>query len=131
MKSAPFLIVDDDLVVTTTFERMLRLEGYDVRTASDAMNGLKEAQAQPPCAIILDLQMPIVNGLGFLRELRQLDALRETPVAIVTGDYFLDEDTERELRALGAEIRFKPLWLDDLVDLAKHLSGEAAQSARA
>jgi DNA-binding response OmpR family regulator len=128
--TSSFLIVDDDVVVTTTFERMLRLEGYEVRTAPDAEKGLREARASAPRAIILDLQMPLVNGLGFLRELRQHDALRDTPVAIVTGDYFLDEETERELRALGAEIRFKPLWLDDLVDLAKHLTADSPQPPR-
>jgi DNA-binding response OmpR family regulator len=128
--TSSFLIVDDDVVVTTTFERMLRLEGYEVRTASDAEKGQREARASAPRAIILDLQMPLVNGLGFLRELRQHDALRQTPVAIVTGDYFLDEETERELRALGAEIRFKPLWLDDLVDLAKHLTASATSQRR-
>jgi hypothetical protein len=43
------------------------------------------------------------------------------PVAIVTGDYFLDDDIAAELRQLGAEVKFKPLWLDDLVDLARNL----------
>jgi hypothetical protein len=42
-------------------------------------------------------------------------------VAIVTGDYFLDESVSNELRELGAELRFKPLWLEDLVGLARTL----------
>jgi hypothetical protein len=42
-------------------------------------------------------------------------------VAIVTGDYFLSEPVQQELRALGASIRFKPLWLEDLIALAKTL----------
>ena len=43
-----------------------------------------------------------------------------TPVAIVTGDYFLDDAISTELRELGAELRFKPLWLEDLVGLARN-----------
>jgi len=43
------------------------------------------------------------------------------PVAIVTGDYFLDDSVSTELRELGAELRFKPLWLEDLVGLARNL----------
>jgi len=43
------------------------------------------------------------------------------PVAIVTGDYFLDDSISTELRELGAELRFKPLWLEDLVGLARTL----------
>jgi two-component system OmpR family response regulator len=119
--TAKILIVDDDEGVTQTFARMLRLEGYHVRTAMTAENGLLEADQGNPDAIILDLRMPLVDGLGFLRRLRANDAHRTIPVAIVTGDYFLDDAVANELRELGAELRFKPLWLEDLVGLARNL----------
>ena len=118
---ATILVVDDDEGVTQTFARMLRLEGYDVRTAINAETGLREADKSHPDAIILDLRMPLVDGLGFLRRLRARDEQRDTPVAIVTGDYFLDDQVSAELRELGAELKFKPLWLEDLVGLARHL----------
>jgi two-component system response regulator PrrA len=118
---ATILVVDDDEGVTQTFARMLRLEGYDVRTAMNAETGLREADKSHPDAIILDLRMPLVDGLGFLRRLRSRDEQRDTPVAIVTGDYFLDDQVSAELRELGAELKFKPLWLEDLVGLARHL----------
>src|SRR6187431_3205299 len=85
------LIVDDDEGVTQTFARMLRLEGFKVRTAISAETGLREAQNTHPDAIILDLRMPLLDGLGFLRELRAHETAQETPVAIVTGDYFLED----------------------------------------
>ena len=119
--TSKILIVDDDEGVTQTFARMLRLEGYQVRTAINAENGLQEAEQCHPDAIILDLRMPLVDGLGFLRRLRAQDDQRSTPVAIVTGDYFLDDAVSSELRELGAELRFKPLWLEDLVGLARNL----------
>jgi DNA-binding response OmpR family regulator len=115
------LIVDDDPSVTETFERMLRLEGYHVVTALSAEAGLAQAEAAHPHAIILDLRMPLVDGLQFLRMLRSKDELSRMPVAIVTGDYFLDDAVSRELRGLGAEVRFKPLWLEDLLALARNL----------
>lgn len=115
------LIVDDDEAVTQTFARMLELEGYAVRTAVNAETGLRAASEHMPDAIILDLRMPLVDGLGFLRRLRAHDEQREVPVAIVTGDYFLDDAVSTELRELGAELRFKPLWLEDLVGLARNL----------
>jgi DNA-binding response OmpR family regulator len=121
--TAKILIVDDDEGVTQTFARMLRLEGYQVRTAVSAETGLRAAEETQPDAIILDLRMPLVDGLGFLRRLRALDEQRSTPVAIVTGDYFLEEKVSSELRALGAELRFKPMWLEDLVGLARNLVG--------
>jgi DNA-binding response OmpR family regulator len=115
------LIVDDDEGVTLTFARMLRLEGFKVRTALNAETGLREAEEYHPDAIILDLRMPLLDGLGFLRRLREHEPARATPVAIVTGDYFLDDVVSAELRELGAELRFKPLWLEDLVGLARDL----------
>jgi DNA-binding response OmpR family regulator len=115
------LVVDDDEGVTTTFARMLRLEGFDVRTALNGEMGLLEASKSRPDAIILDLRMPLVDGLRFLRRLRADDEQRAVPVAIVTGDYFLEDDIAAELRQLGAEVKFKPLWLDDLVGLARNL----------
>jgi DNA-binding response OmpR family regulator len=119
--TSKILIVDDDEGVTQTFARMLRLEGYQVRTAVSAEKGLEEAELSHPDAIILDLRMPLVDGLGFLRQLRARDEHSTTPVAIVTGDYFLDDAVSKELRDLGAELRFKPLWLEDLVGLARNL----------
>jgi DNA-binding response OmpR family regulator len=119
--ASSILIVDDDEAVTQTFARMLELEGYIVRTAVTAEKGLREATAHNPDAIILDMRMPLVDGLGFLRRLRAFEQQRNTPVAIVTGDYFLDERVSSELHQLGAELKFKPLWLEDLVNLARNL----------
>ncbi len=118
---ASILIVDDDEAVTQTFARMLRMEGFSVRTAINAESGLNEAAQNHPDAIILDLRMPLVDGLGFLKRLRATESERHIPVAIVTGDYFLDEQVSTELRQLGAELKFKPLWLEDLVGLARTL----------
>ena len=115
------LIVDDDENGSQTFARILRLEGYQVNTAATAETGLDAAQLSPPDAIIVDLHMPLVDGLGFLRRLRSQDAQRKTPVAIVTGDYFLDEAVSTELKALGAHVKYKPMWLEDLVSLARTL----------
>jgi len=120
-KATTILIVDDDEGVTQTFARMLTLEGYAVKTAFNAETGLKLANESLPDAIILDLRMPLVDGLSFLRRFRALDAEQTIPVAIVTGDYFLDDTVARELRELGAELRLKPLWLEDLVSLARNL----------
>jgi two-component system response regulator PrrA len=119
--TATILIVDDDATVTETFARMLRLEGYHVRTAVDAERGLREVEDSQPDAIILDLRMPLLDGLGFLSRLRARDGHQQTPVAIVTGDYFLDDTVATQLRELGAAVQFKPLWLEDLVSLTRRL----------
>src|SRR5215510_2169806 len=115
------LIVDDDRSVADTFARMLKLEGFEVATAINAEAGLELAENVRPNAIILDMRMPITNGLQFLRMVRAKPPLVDVPVAIVTGDYFLPDPVQLELKTLGASIRFKPLWLEDLIALAKTL----------
>ena len=115
------LIVDDDRSVVETFSRMLKLEGFGVMTALSADSGLELANNARPDAIILDMRMPITNGLQFLRQVRSQPHLMEVPIAIVTGDYFLPDSIQQELRSLGAQLRFKPMWLEDLIALAKAL----------
>ena len=120
-RSRRVLLVDDDPTVITTFLRMLNLEGFAVRCAGDAETGLREAAAFRPDAILLDLRMPLVDGLDFLRRLRGDEHIAHTPVAIVTGDYFAEDTLGDILRSLGATIHFKPLWLDDLIPLVRQL----------
>ena len=115
------LIVDDDAGVTQTFARMLQLEGYHVRTALDAEAGLRETAATRPDAILLDLRMPSLDGVGFLRRLRSHQCDRDIPVAIITADYFLSDTVSREIHELGAVVCFKPLWLADLLGLTERL----------
>ena len=118
------LVVDDDEGVALTFSRMLRLQGYRVETATNAETGLALATAHKPDAIILDLRMPIFGGVEFLRRLRSAnpDAGGAAPsVTIVTGDYFIEEPIASELRQLGAQVCFKPLWIDDLVDVVARM----------
>ncbi len=119
--SPRLLIVDDDDSTTRTFARILTLEGFDVRTAATAESGLREIVTGHPDAIILDLRMPYINGLGLLYRLRACEPGRQTPVAIVTGDQCLDDAIIKELRDLGAVVKFKPLWIEDLVDVAREL----------
>ena len=115
------LIVDDDVGVTDLFSRMLRLEGYEVWAAQSADEGLNLARLHRPHAIILDLRMPLTSGAQLLRSIRAIGGLSQTPVAIVTGDYYMSDEQLNEIRSLGAELRYKPLWLDELVTLARDL----------
>jgi len=115
------LVVDDDRDIADTFSRMLKLEGFRVATAWSAETGIELADSLRPDAIILDMRMPITGGLQFLRTIRSKPHLKAVPVGIVTGDYLLSETIQHELESLGAAIRFKPLWLEDVIALARIL----------
>jgi CheY-like chemotaxis protein len=118
---ARVLIVHDNATVADSFSRSLRLEGYEVWAALSVNEGVTLAQVHCPNAIILVLRMPLAASLPFVRTIRALPGLGNIPVAIVTSDYHLDEPLGHELQLLGAQLHFTPLWLDELLRLARDL----------
>ena len=119
------LVVDDDAAVAELFGKMLRAEGFDVRTLNVPEDGLRQAHDYHPDVILIDLRMPRVNGLALLRQLRAVDEFAATPAAIVTGAHLVDEDEKELVAALGADLIYKPVWSDDLVALVRRLVGQA------
>jgi CheY-like chemotaxis protein len=126
------LIIEDDDVTRDTFVRTLRLEGYEVESAGDGAEGVRIATARHVAGIVTDLRMPLVDGIGFLSCLRQTPHLRDTPVALVTGDYFISETDMATIQRLGARLLFKPIWIEDLVALVDQLvTGDVATQSGA
>jgi CheY-like chemotaxis protein len=126
---ARFLIIDDEPTVTETFARALRLQGHDAVVAETAEGALDETGRLQPDAIILDIRMPRLGGLEFLRHLRHEPRLGHTPVGVVTGDYFLTDEVLAELAALRAGVWYKPLCLEDIAALAADLLSAAPDLA--
>lgn len=123
---AHLLIIDDDPAVGLTFRRMLEAIGHRVSRALSAEEGLAQLEIAPPDAILLDMRMPVMDGLEFLRRMRQDERLKALPVGIVTGDYFLNEQVLAEIAELGATVRYKPVALEDLHSLVALLLQNAA-----
>jgi DNA-binding response OmpR family regulator len=119
--AASVLVIDDDVAVAGAFAKALGGAGYHVRTAHSAAAALVELDTEAPDAIILDFRMPFINGAGFLYRLRERDALREVPVMIVTGEPRLTDELRAEFQELGAEIRTKPVGLQELLDATRLL----------
>jgi CheY-like chemotaxis protein len=127
---AHVLIVDDDPIVGQTFGRMLTVSGFDATVTQSAQAAIEAAAVQPPDVILTDLRMPMSDGMELITRLRKDAALREVPVAVITGDHFLTEEFLAELRNYGAAVRFKPLFMNDLLALVEGLlaSGRASQA---
>ena len=119
--AARVLIVDDDSSVTDTFSRMLRLEGHEVWAALSTREGLKLAQTHRPTAVVVSLRSPLGTSMDLVRTLKAMPHLARTPMAVVSGDHYPQPDHVTELTTLGVDLRFKPLWLDELVALARRL----------
>jgi two-component system response regulator PrrA len=118
--SRTVLVVEDDAVTREHFTRFLKLEGYTVVSASDAAAALSVVTTRAPDAILLDFHLPLTDGLQCLRQLRQA-VDHPIPVAIVTGDYFLSDAQIAEIESLGARLWYKPLFLDQLLELVRAL----------
>jgi two-component system response regulator MprA len=76
------LVVDDDPMVATTIQRVLRPEGYDVEVALGGAAALDRAREQRPDLVVLDLMMPGIDGLEVCRQLR---ASGNLPILMLTA----------------------------------------------
>ena len=115
------LIVEDDHTAGALFGQILRGHGYGTRSAVDAESALAEIEDAVPDAILLDLRLPTIDGLELLRRMRAMAGLAATPVVVITGDYFVDDEIVLQLERLGARTYFKPLWEEDLVRITSEL----------
>jgi len=80
----------------TTF--LLEQNGYQVVSAPDGPQGIEAAEKALPAFILLDIQLPVMDGYEVARELRRREALRETPIIAVTS-YAMVGDREKALQA--------------------------------
>jgi CheY-like chemotaxis protein len=117
------VVIDDDVAVDKSFGQMLQAAGYDTHAEGNVAAGLSYLEHATPSVVILDLHLPDGTGLECLRRLRAWPRHRNLPVAILTGDYFLDDHVAGELKALGARVFFKPVWEDDLLRIVGQLLG--------
>jgi DNA-binding NtrC family response regulator len=114
------LIVDDDELALLTEGEFLELEGYEILTAGNAAAALEAIEAGRPNAIVVDLKLPAVaDGLTLLHQIRNHD--HTIPIAVVTGHYALDDQTEAEIRGLRCSLAYKPLWVENVLALVRDL----------
>jgi CheY-like chemotaxis protein len=78
------LVIDDDAQVRALVAAILESEGYEVRGATGGVEGLTLADTEPPDVVLLDLQMPGMNGYEVCRVLRHDPKTRQIPVVMVT-----------------------------------------------
>jgi CheY-like chemotaxis protein len=79
------LIADDDVFITTLYEAKLNKEGIDVTLASNGEEAIKKLQGFVPDIILLDLQMPRINGIQVLTYIRAHPALKNVPVIVFSN----------------------------------------------
>lgn len=85
--SLSILAVDDSRTIRDMLKITLNGVGFTVQTAEDGMDGLEVLeQMDPPDAIISDINMPRLDGFGFIESVRQIDRYRATPILVLTTE---------------------------------------------
>ena len=106
------LVAEDDNAVRKSLERALRLEGYQVLVSSNGEQALEIASVTPPDLYILDVMMPILDGLSVCRTLRRQGD--KTPILILTARHQVS-DRVSGLDAGADDYLAKPFVLDELL----------------
>jgi two-component system response regulator MprA len=106
------LVVDDDLAVCRSIDRALRLEGYEVDTVASGGEALEAVASSSPDALVLDLQLPDLDGLQVCRRIRE--AGDDTPILMLTARHGID-DRVQGLDAGADDYLVKPFALEELL----------------
>lgn len=115
---AMLLVIDDDAIIRISLMQLLAMEGYEVHGAGngqEALDLLKRHAARTPCLIVLDLMMPVMDGIEFRRTQLLDAAIAHVPVVIVTGKSDLAEvEALQPLKVIR-----KPFQPSIILDLAE------------
>ena len=116
------LIVDDDASLLETLAEIVRLQGHRVRVARDGEEGLRALAEGAPDVVILDVEMPALDGPGMALRMFLRDAgLERIPILLLSGYFRLAEVAER----IGTPYSLpKPCALDDLLALLRRVLDE-------
>jgi two-component system response regulator MprA len=106
------LVVDDDLAVCRSIDRALRLHGYEVTTVPSGAQALEAMASDSPDALVLDLQLPDLDGLAVCRRIRS--GGNDTPILMLTARDGID-DRVQGLDAGADDYLVKPFALEELL----------------
>jgi CheY-like chemotaxis protein len=113
----PILVVDDDDATRAAERAVLTEDGFRVMEARDGAEAMLAIGIEPPSVVVLDIQMPGVDGPAFARELRM--ALRRVPLVVLTGA----NDPKHEADRCNAEAYLrKPFDAPELVKVVRRFA---------
>jgi DNA-binding response OmpR family regulator len=94
-------IIEDDLVISQMYRMKFESAGFEVQMAANGELGVELAENFEPDIILLDLQMPVMDGLEALKIMRKQPWGKKIPVIILTN--LGEEESPKELKDLGVE----------------------------
>ena len=109
--SACVLVVDDDAESRPILAKLLRLEGYETMTAANGEEALARLNERLPCLILLDMDMPVMDGYEFRERQLKDPRVADIPVLCLTGAVALDEVAQE----IGMRCLSKPVGWEDIL----------------
>jgi CheY-like chemotaxis protein len=115
MGSKKILVVDDSRTFRHLEEELLKRNGYQLVQAENGAQAIQVATREQPDLILLDLQMPVMDGASALALLKASEKTRAIPVVMITT--VSEQGQHTQLLAAGAEkVLFKPIQAPDLLE---------------
>jgi CheY-like chemotaxis protein len=119
MSRAAILVIDDDKHLVEMVQLYLEEKGYVVYTAQDGVHALPTAEARHPALIIMDVDMPVTDGLKALSQLRADKKTAGIPVILLTGVISSHVFPIIQDMPKVSHIK-KPIQLEDLLSIVRH-----------
>jgi len=92
-------IIEDDQVISQMYRMKFEADGFDVQVADNGQDGVELVEHMKPDLILLDMQMPVMNGAEALKEIRSYDWGKKVPVIVLTN--LGEEEAPKNLHSLG------------------------------
>lgn len=127
---ARILVAEDHAGFRTVIALVLGADGHDVYCVGDGRETLAYLKDHTPDLIVLDVDMPILDGIGVCERVKRIGRLKRVPVVLLTGRH--DLETERRAQLAGADLMVnKPLEGKDFRQLVGALLQRAQEQAEA
>lgn len=122
MKPAKILVVEDEKILNSAYKTILEKSGYTVEVACDGEEALKVLESYEPDIILLDLKMPKLDGLGFLKAYKETNPRKRSKI-VLFSNYDLQKEID-EAYNLGADKYVLKAWASpkDLLKIIEEVS---------
>jgi CheY-like chemotaxis protein len=118
------LVVDDDPDILDAICDILEGEGYRVARARHGVEALERVEAEPPAIILLDLMMPVMDGLAFAQALRERPGKEGIPIVVISAD----GNPQRAASVAAAGYLAKPFDIDALLSQVAQMTSTQASA---
>ncbi len=123
---ARVLIIDDDFEIVSILSEILKIDGHEISSAGDPVEGMKQARKVKPELIILDYHMPGNTGSHLFESLRRNNATKTTPILFMSGEADPEQIMSEISDSSGSRFLPKPVRMEDFrLAVNEMLAGKA------